>query len=59
MSLVEYPHGQDVLPAPAGMSLALSLFRALECSAPRASGDEPRASTGVHFPVLCSPRQRG
>jgi|GEM_PF-5525720 len=41
------------------MSLTGIIGKAKGKSAPRASGDEPRASTFCVFRTKCSPRERG
>ncbi|EEW16912.1 hypothetical protein HMPREF0297_0696 [Corynebacterium jeikeium ATCC 43734] len=48
-----------MLPAPAGMSLALIFSSTELVGAPRASGDEPATAAWEGIKNACSPRQRG
>ncbi len=49
----------SVRPASAGMSLAPAIDVASGPSAPRVSGDEPRARAREQRKGVCAPRQRG
>ena len=49
----------SVFPARAGMSRGAHLKRALVCSVPRASGDEPHYAKIQGLALECSPRERG
>lgn len=57
--LVNMGENLEMFPARAGMSRVLLSRVSLRVSAPRASGDEPKAAFGMGGDAKCSPRERG